>query len=85
MTFSEKYGPWCTETALYPPVLNFSAALFVFNALFHFYMHYNNYWLRWENHPKIAPIVGIEEEHGWEPLSTLRPMFEAQMKVFVMF
>ena len=45
MTFTKGLGPWCTQTKLYPPVMNFSAVLFVFNACFHFYAHSNDYWL----------------------------------------
>ena len=77
MSFSSKYGPWCTDTVLYPPVMNFTAVLFVFNAVFHFYMHYNKYWLKWENHPKLKPLIGHEEEHGWEPIDISRKIFEA--------
>lgn len=85
MSFSSKYGPWCTDSILYPPVMNFTAVLFVFNAVFHFYMHYNKYWLQWEDHPKLKPLIGREEEQGWEPIATSRKIFEAQMQVFVQF
>lgn len=85
LTFTKKYGPWCTQTNLYPPVLDFTAILFIFNAMFHFYAHYNGYWLRWEKHPYLAQMIGHEEERGWEPIMECKAIFLKQMDVFVMF
>jgi hypothetical protein len=48
-------------------------------------MHYNNYWLRWEEHPELKPMVGREEEYGWESIMTCKVIFEEQMKVMVEF
>jgi hypothetical protein len=53
MTLTNEYGPWCTQTQLYPPVMNFATVLFCMNAAMHFFMHSQNYWLKWEEHPKI--------------------------------
>lgn len=85
MTFTNEYGPWCTPSQLYPPVMNYATVLFCMNVAFHTYMHKKKYWLRWEEHPKLQKILGHEEELGWEPIAKLRPMFEAQMKVFLFF
>lgn len=48
-------------------------------------MHHQNYWLRWENHPRMKFVLGREEELGWEPIDKLKPMFLMQMKVFLVF
>ena len=77
MTFTAGYGPWCNSERLYPAVMNYSAWLFVINFVFHCYMHKNNYWLRWEEHPRMKFIIGREEELGWEPVDKLKPMFLA--------
>lgn len=77
MTFTAGYGPWCNQERLYPAVMNYSAWLFVINFVFHCYMHKNNYWLRWEEHPRMKFIIGREEELGWEPVDKLKPMFLA--------
>lgn len=53
MTLTNEYGPWCTPTQLYPPVMNFANVLFIMNACMHFYMHMKGYWLKWEDNPKI--------------------------------
>jgi hypothetical protein len=39
MSFTNRFGPWCTDDELYPPVMNFATVLFVFNAAMHFLMH----------------------------------------------
>lgn len=75
MTLSENYGPWCTPKRLYPPVMTFASILFVLNAAMHFFMHSQGYWLKWEENPYIKEILGREEELGWEPIATLKPMF----------
>ena len=85
LSFSPKYGPWCTSTLLYPPVMDLNSILFVMYACFHFWMHYNNYWLRWEEHPELKPMGGREEEYGWESIMTCKVIFEEQMKVMVEF
>jgi hypothetical protein len=59
ISFTSSYGPFCRKT-IYPAVLTFSSGLFVINALFHFYLHSRNYWLKWEEHPKIKLMVGRE-------------------------
>jgi hypothetical protein len=53
MSFTQEYGPWCTNTNLYPPVMNYATVLFFMNAAFHTFMHYKKYWLRWDQHPKV--------------------------------
>jgi hypothetical protein len=85
MTFTETFGPWCTKTHLYPEVMSYSSWLFVINFFFHCYMHYQNYWLRWEEHPRMKFVLGREKELGWEPIDKLKPMFLMQMKVFLVF
>jgi hypothetical protein len=65
--------------------MNFSAVLFLLNACFHFYAHSNDYWLQWEGHPKIAEIIGREEEYGWEDIMKTKEIFTKQMSVFVKF
>jgi archaellum biogenesis protein FlaJ (TadC family) len=75
MTFTKTMGPICTKTDLYPPVMDISNGLFVLNALFHFYAHSQDYWLKWEEHPLIQPYVGKEEEMDWEPISILKQKF----------
>lgn len=41
-------GPRCHKHKLYPPCLNFSSALFIFNAIYHVIIHKKGYWLTWE-------------------------------------
>lgn len=53
MSFTNEYGPWCTNNNLYPPVVNYATVLFFMNAAYHSYMHSKGYWLRWENHPRL--------------------------------
>lgn len=53
MSFTNEYGPWCTNTNLYPPVMNYATFLFFMNAGYHSYMHSKGYWLRWEKHPRL--------------------------------
>jgi hypothetical protein len=38
-------------------------------------MHKQNYWLRWETHPRMKFVIGKEEDLGWEPIDKLKPMF----------
>lgn len=76
MTLTNEYGPWCTPTQLYPPVMNFANVLFIFNAAMHFFMHSQGYWLKWEENPKIKEILGRETELGWEPIDQLKPLFK---------
>ena len=45
LSFTAKYGPFCTQQNVYPPVLVFTALLFVTTALLHFYFHFHKYWL----------------------------------------
>ena len=53
MSLTNEFGPWCTNTKLYPPVMNYATVLFFMNAAFHSFMHYKKYWLRWEKHPRL--------------------------------
>lgn len=85
MTFTETYGPWCTSLHLYPSVMTYSSWLFIINFSFHLYMHHRHYWLRWEHHPRMRFIVGREDELGWEHIDKLKPMFQMQMRVFLIF
>jgi len=75
MSFTAAFGPFCTNTQLYPPVMRFATILFLINAGWHTYMHKKNYWLRWEQHPRLQHILGHEEELGWEPIEKLKPIF----------
>jgi len=59
--------------------MNFANVLFCLNAAMHFFMHSQGYWLKWEENPKIQEILGREEELGWEPIATLKPLFKKQM------
>lgn len=60
LAFTNKFGPYCVASRLYPACMNFTNGLFIINCMYHHYMHANNYWLEWEKDKKI--IVLIEEK-----------------------
>ena len=62
LCFVEYFGPWCTGKKMYPPVLSFAELLLIINAVYHNYLHYNNYFLQWEENPECKAIVGRESE-----------------------
>jgi hypothetical protein len=48
-------------------------------------MHWNNYFLKWEEHPENKLISGNEEAHDCEPLTIIKPLFNEQMKNFIIY
>lgn len=83
--FTEALGPTCKSTQLYPFVLTFAEGLFVLNAAYHYYLHFFGYFLKWEEDPIVAAIVGKEHELGYEPVDIIKPMFKKQMDTYVCF
>ena len=58
LTFVARFGPYCKASKLYPPCMNFVNGLFILNYLYHLYMHYKDYWLKWHDYEEVRPIVG---------------------------
>lgn len=79
------FGPFCLSHSLYPPVMSMLAAMYVINAIFHHVMHWNHYFLKWEEHPEVKLIEGNEEANDCEPLSIIKPLFNEQMKNFIIY
>ena len=80
-----RFGPFCLSHSLYPPVMSMLATMQVINAIFHHVMHWNNYFLKWEQFPENLAIEGNEKAHGCEPLSVIKPLFKEQMKNFIIY
>jgi len=45
LAFWEYWGPFCTETRLYPKCMTVAAVLYVINYGYHRYLHSNHYFL----------------------------------------
>jgi len=73
--FPSPIGPFCTANALYPYDFTVLESLLVVNAIAHHYMHYKKYWLKWEEAPEVQAVEGVEHEHGYEPISVIKPVF----------
>ena len=76
---------------MYPPVLSFVEFLFLINATYHRYLHFNDYFLKWEDDPQVAAMKGKEIAHGekdkeeYEPIELTKKVFTKQMNVYVFF
>ena len=78
-------GPYCYSTALYPWMFTYIEALLVLNAIYHHYLHYQNYYLKWEKSGEVIKSAGKEHELGLEPIEVIKPVFLAQMKSYICF
>jgi hypothetical protein len=84
-SFTPWFGPFCTSKKLYPPVLSWSEILQVINVIYHWYLHCNKYFLKWEEHPKIKEMLGNEADFGYAPMPLLKKVFTAQMSAYICF
>jgi len=58
LSFMDRFGPFCVASKLYPPCMNFANGLFILNYFYHLYMHYKDYWLKWNDYEEVRPAVG---------------------------
>ena len=47
LSFVVWFGPWCSATNLYPPVLTICALLYWINCFYHYYLNSHGYYLKW--------------------------------------
>jgi hypothetical protein len=85
LSFTVTFGPVCKKQKLYPMILSFVELLLVINAVYHIFMHYKKYYLRWEANERVAECLGNETAMGYEPLELAKPVFMAQMDSYVCF
>lgn len=53
LIFVPAFGPMCTASKLYPFIFTYVESLLVLNGLYHHYLHYKKYWLKWEDSPEV--------------------------------
>jgi len=74
--FIPRFGPTCSSSRLYPPVMNWSCFLFVANCVYHMFQHYKyEYGLKWD-----TQLVGEDGD-----ILYTKNMFMAQMKYYVCY
>lgn len=47
LSFIKWFGPWCSPSNLYPPVLTLCAILYWANCGYHYYLNTHGYYLVW--------------------------------------
>ena len=79
LAFVPRFGPFCTSEKLYPPVLNWTACLFLINYVFHLVMNCRKDYFLAEGHIAGHGESAVEELHNFdEQVDNMSQLSEGQ-------
>jgi len=89
LSWLSRLGPKCRPNKLYPPCMNYASILFIINSIYHYYIHKQNYWLKWEGaNETLLPLAEgqkVRFQKVTKDLTLMKPIFQEQMRIYVCY